>query len=175
MRHHPMSRTSYHLASERVASCAGAAQLCGGISAAAGDVQRGAPPAGQLPASSRRHHQGAVHLQAPARWHGGAPRSSMAATPGCHFAVLRNHFSSCSDSEAIRHSILQGVLAVAEACGMQNLLKAAGVEYQARRSHLSVCNFECTVREECVTWLSDPAVRPVRCIAIRRTSADCSG
>jgi hypothetical protein len=32
---------------------------------------------------------------------------------------------------------LQGVLAVAEACGMQNLLKAAGVEYQAWQLHLA--------------------------------------
>ena len=33
--------------------------------------------------------------------------------------------------------MLQGVLAVAEACGMENLLKAAGVEYQARRPQLT--------------------------------------
>ena len=31
----------------------------------------------------------------------------------------------------------QGVLAVAEACGMENLLKAAGVEYQAQRPQLT--------------------------------------
>ena len=33
--------------------------------------------------------------------------------------------------------MLQGVLAVAEACGMENLLKAAGVEYQAHRLQLT--------------------------------------
>ena len=34
--------------------------------------------------------------------------------------------------------LLQGVLAVAEACGMQNLLKAAGVEYQVHGLHVAV-------------------------------------
>jgi hypothetical protein len=33
--------------------------------------------------------------------------------------------------------LLQGVLAVAEACGMQNLLKAAGVEYQVHHSQFA--------------------------------------
>ncbi len=34
---------------------------------------------------------------------------------------------------------LQGVLAIAEACGMQNLLKAAGVEYQVSCVGTAAC------------------------------------
>lgn len=40
----------------------------------------------------------------------------------CLFVWIRNAI--------VTGAVLQGVLAVAEACGMQNLLKAAGVEYE---------------------------------------------
>ena len=42
-----------------------------------------------------------------------------------------------SRSTCLRY-LLQGVLAVAEACGMQNLLKAAGVEYQVQGWRVAV-------------------------------------
>ena len=122
---------------------AGASQLCRGVSAAAGDVKCGASPARQLPARACRHHQGAVHVQAPAGWHGGASCTMQAIVTcrlrRCQSLCLYALLSGASNGHALKHRpifVPQGVLAVAEACGMQNLLKAAGVEYQARHLNL---------------------------------------
>ena len=55
----------------RAPPMAGAAQLCGDVGAEAHHIQRGAPPADRLPACAHRHHQGAVHIQAPGKRHVG--------------------------------------------------------------------------------------------------------
>jgi hypothetical protein len=53
--------------------------------------------------------------------------SGKPASAGRHIPAAQHVAHSIA---AARHALLQGVLAVAQACGMQGLLKAAGIAYK---------------------------------------------
>jgi hypothetical protein len=56
----------------------------------------------------------------------------------CSCSCANGHCNTPHSRSTCLRYLLQGVLAVAEACGMQNLLKAAGVEYQVQGWRVAV-------------------------------------